>query len=282
VAIGHFVRADGSVVAFRNGRRAGSWTLAPDRRSLRIGSSRLDLSGPEIAFDVDNDKRGVKIHLRLRPASRALRGPELPDTAVDLLALAAPVEGSVWFRGMSEPRRVRGYAGISHTWMDPRESLRVARRFDGFVRDGSVALYLGEALAPDGRRAQTLAVARDGEPLLDVTQITISHGDEDVDELGQGYPIPKRLAVSGEGISGVIHLGKVLVRHEPLQDLPLPFRFLLSSAARPQRVWMDSRFEVRIEQGPSSTSLQVQGAGITSLTFTNPLPSAAPKRSQTD
>jgi hypothetical protein len=45
---------------------------------------------------------------------------------------------------------------------------------------------------------------------------------------------------------------------------------------------MDSRFEVRIEQGPSSTSLQVQGAGITSLTFTNPLPSAASKRSQTD
>jgi hypothetical protein len=39
---------------------------------------------------------------------------------------------------------------------------------------------------------------------------------------------------------------------------------------------MDSRFEVRIDQkdGPSSQPLQAQGTGITSVTFTNPLPSA--------
>jgi hypothetical protein len=45
---------------------------------------------------------------------------------------------------------------------------------------------------------------------------------------------------------------------------------------------MDSRFEVRIEQSPSSKSLQAQGSGITSLAFTNPLPSATSKRHATD
>jgi hypothetical protein len=127
-----------------------------------------------------------------------------------------------------------------------------------------------------------LSVERDGEPILNVTEVTISHGDERTEELGAGYPVPRQLVLSAKGISGVIHLNQMLVRHEPLQDLPLPFRFLLSSAAHPQRVWMESRFEVRIEQSPSSKSLQAQGSGITSLTFTNPLPSATSKRHATD
>jgi hypothetical protein len=282
VAVGHFLRSDGSIVPFRNGRRAGHWTLAADRRSLRIGSSRLDLAGPEIAFDVDNDKRGVKIHLRLRRPPRSSAGPELPGTSVDVLALAAPVEGSVWFTGMAAPRAVRGSVGITHTWMDPRESERVLRRLDFFGRDGSLALYLGEAMAPDGRRAQVLAVERAGEAISNVTQITISHGAEENHELGDGYPISRALILAGSGISGVIHLDRLLARHEPLQDLPLPFRFLLSSAAHPQRVWMDSRFEVRIERSPSSQPLLVQGSGVTSVTFTNPLPSATTKRHVTD
>jgi hypothetical protein len=138
------------------------------------------------------------------------------------------------------------------------------------------------ALAPDGRSALVLSVERDGKPILNVTEITISHGEEKAVELGPGYPIPKQLRFAGKGISGVINPNTMLTRHEPLQDLPLPFRFLLSSAAHPQRVWMDSRFEVRIEQGPSSTPLHAQGFGITSATFTNPLPQTTSKRHATD
>ena len=67
----------------------------------------------------------------------ASAGPELPDTSVDVLALAAPVEGTVWFTGMAEPLTVRGHAGITHTWMDPRESERVARRIDFYGHDGA-------------------------------------------------------------------------------------------------------------------------------------------------
>ena len=281
-AIGHFIRADGTVVPFRNGRLAGSWTLAEDRRSLRIGSSRLDLSRPEIALDVDSTKRGIQIHLRMRPGPHVSSGPELPGTSVDVLALAAPVTGTFWSTGMSAPLSLSGRAGISHTWMDPRESERVARRFDFFGHDGALALYLGDAMAPDGQRAQTLSIERDGKPIFNVTEITIAHGDESEIDLGSKYPIPKQLIISGAGISGVITLNRMLIHHDPLQDLPLPFRFLLSSVAHPQRVWMDSRFEVRIERGPLSTSLQAQGSGITSVTFSNPLPSATSQRHATD
>ncbi len=282
VAAGHFVRADGTVLPFRNGRLAGDWELGAGGRWIKIGGSRLDLSGPELRIDIDKKKRGIQIHLRMQPSPRASAGPELPDTSVDVLAVSAPIEGTVWFTGMPETLSVRGWAGITHTWMDPRESERVVRRIDFFGRDGALALYLGEALAPDGRSAPVVSVERDGERILNVTEITISHGDKKMIELGSGYPISQQLSFSAKGISGVIHHKTVLVRHEPLQDLPLLFRFLLSSAAHPQRVWMDSRFEVRIEQGPSSQPLQAQGTGITSVTFTNPLSPATSKRHATD
>jgi hypothetical protein len=261
---------------------AGDWELGAGGRWVKVGGSRLDLSGPELRIDIDKKKRGVQIHLRMQPPQRASAGPELPDTSVDVLAVSAPIEGTIWFTGMPAPLSVRGRAGITHTWMDPRESERVLRRLDFFGRDGVLAIYLGEALAPDGRSAPVLSVERDGRPILNVTQITISHGEEKTSELGPGYPITRQLSFSGKGVSGVIHPKTVLVRHEPLQDLPLPFRFLLSSAAHPQRVWMDSRFEVRIDQndGPSSQPLQAQGTGITSVTFTNPLPSAKKQASR--
>jgi hypothetical protein len=283
VAVGHYLRADGTVVPLRNGRLAGSWTLAEDRRSLRVGSSRLAFTGSDVALDVDNDKRGVKIHLRAQLPPRVSAGPELPDTNVDLLALAAPIEGTVWFTGMSEPRAVRGSAGISHTWMDPRESERMLRRLDFFGRDGERSVYVGDALAPSGSRAHVIILDSGAKRLMNVTQITISHGEENSSDLGPEYPITRRLDLAGDGISGVIHIKTMLVRHEPLQDLPLPFRFLISSAAHPQRVWMESRFEVRIgADSPSSTPLLLQGSGITSVTFTNPLPSKTSKRHVTD
>jgi hypothetical protein len=282
VAVGHFVTADGKVMPFRNARLSGSWELDPARRWLKVGGSRLALGAGELAIDIDKKKRGIQIHLKAKLGAQASVGPELPDTSVDVLALAAPIEGTVWFVGMPEPLTLRGRAGITHTWMDPRESERTLRRLDFFGRDGDLALYLGEATAPDGKKAQVLRIERDGKPILNVTEITISHGDEKTTEMGPGYPVPRQLVLSAKGISGVIHLERMLVRHEPLQDLPLPFRFLLSSAAHPQRVWMESRFEVRIEQGPSSTPLHAQGFGVTSATFTNPLPSTTSKRHATD
>ena len=174
-------------------------------RWLKIGGSRLDLTGPELRIDIDKKKRGIQIHLKMQPPARASAGPELPETSVDVLAVAAPIEGTVWFTGMAEPQSVRGRAGITHTWMDPRESERFLRRIDFFGRDGGLALYLGEALAPDGRSTAVLSVERDGKPILNVTEITISHGDEKAIELGAGYPIPRQLVFTAKGISGVIH-----------------------------------------------------------------------------
>jgi hypothetical protein len=249
---------------------------------MKIGSSRFSLGPPEFAIDIDNRKRGIQIHLRARPGSRASAGPELPDTKVDVLALAAPISGTVWFTGMAEPLTLRGRVGITHTWMDPRESDRMARRFDFFGRDGAVALYLGDAMSPDGRHATQLTIERDGKPFLNVTPITISLGDDRDVSLGVEYPAPTQLKLSGSGISGVIHLNKAIAKHDPLQDLPLASRLLVSLFAHPQRVWMDSRFEVRIERSPSSSSLQAQGSGLTAVTFTNPLPSATSQRHSTD
>jgi hypothetical protein len=280
LAIGHLVRPDGTVMPFRNARLAGDWKLDPGGRWLKVGGSRLDLASPELRIDIDKAKRGIQIHMKMRPESPATIGPELPDTAVDLLALNAPIEGTYWFTGMAAPVSVRGRAGITHTWTGPRESERMLRRLEFFGREGALALYLGEAIAPGGAQAHVVTVEVDGKRISNVTQITVSHGNEQNQEMGPEYPVPKELSFSGSGISGVIHLNKALVQHDPLQEVPLPFRFLLSSAAHPQRVWMESRFEVRIDPSPLSKSLQAQGTGITSVTFTNPLPPSDSKTSR--
>ena len=39
LAFGHWVAPDGTATAFKNGKREGAWTLAADRKRLKIGSS---------------------------------------------------------------------------------------------------------------------------------------------------------------------------------------------------------------------------------------------------
>jgi len=67
VAMGDLVDPDGRAIPFQNGRREGRWTLGEDARSLRIGSSRLDLSGPAARVEIDNDKRGFEVVLDFEP-----------------------------------------------------------------------------------------------------------------------------------------------------------------------------------------------------------------------
>ncbi len=64
----------------------------------------------------------------------------------------------------------------------------------------------------------------------------------------------------------------MLLEDDPFEALPGPFRFLLSLKASPRRVWAESPYELRLGAPDAGAASVVEGSGITSVTFPNPLP----------
>jgi hypothetical protein len=67
----------------------------------------------------------------------------------------------------------------------------------------------------------------------------------------------------------------VLLRDDPLVDIPRLFRFVVSLALdlRPRRVWALSPYTFSFSPTTKKQSaLQLQGAGVIAVTFLNPMP----------
>lgn len=269
-AFGHLVMPDGSVRDFDNAKRAGDWQLSADRLRLRIASSILDQTGSPRKFEYDSDRLGVKLHLWYE-SDGALSRPDHPalrDHATDLLALAAPVRGTLWVTGMAEPLDVTGTLTATHTWTRRSESELAARHIEFFSLDGDASLYVSELLTPGGERVRWLVALRGAERFAsDRFELEVEPPPQPSD-----YPVPAALQLSGPELEGVIRLGPELMQDAPFEMLPQPFRFLLSLKARPRRVWMVSPFEIRLKSGPGRPESILRGSGITSVTFSNPLP----------
>src|SRR5262245_27195418 len=276
VAVGHLVRPGEETVEFRNGRLEGNWEMEPDGRKLKIGSTKLDLHAPARTLAHDNNRRGIDIRLRIESSGKGRAfGGERPDYHVDLLDLAAPAEATVQLAGMSAPLSLRGRATLTHTWTDRSEPELVQRRIDFTSLDAGAAVYLLSVLAPGGEKTQWLYVEREGRVLYQASDVIV-----DVDERPggggeRGYPIPARLRVHGASVSGSIALERTLLEHEPLGDLPQPFRFLLSFAMRPRRVWTESPFTLQLDAAEGRPAVELAGHGIASVTYLNPLSPAS-------
>ena len=82
-------------------------------------------------FEVDNDKRGVKLRLVLEATPRSAATPIFPgDPEVDLLGLGRPTRARVWRTGMAAPRELRGSATLVRTRHAACEAERSAQRID--------------------------------------------------------------------------------------------------------------------------------------------------------
>lgn len=271
VGVGHLILPDGEVVEFRNGRLEQRWSIAADRRSLRIGSTRLELAGAPRTLEYDNDKRGIEIRLRFHGAepARFPRSGEHPGYRVDLLDLSVPVDATILLPGMSAPLAIAGRGALTHTWMDESEPRLVQRRIDFASLDSDTALYVRDVTHPEGKTHRWLIAVRDGAVLVESSDFEIA-AESPRGAAPSGYPVPERLRISGPGFSGSVTLGRQLLEHDPLGDLPQPFRFLLSFAMRPRRVWTDSPFSLRVEAVRGRGATLVDGNGITSVTYLNP------------
>jgi hypothetical protein len=285
VAVGHVVLPDGQAVKFRNGRRRERWTLDPTRLRIEIGSSLLDLQSPVRAFEYDNEKRGLKIRLAIEADETIRRagGAGPGGYQVNLLNLSARAEGTLWTRGMDAPIALSGRAALTHTWMDESESRLALRRFDFASLEQETALLFYDLTTSGGKRLSWLLIEKAGRILYEGEDLEVSLRGVLPQWRDPRYPIPAALHLRNSEVDARIELGRILVQHEPLEDLPQPLRFLLSFRLRPKRVWADSPFEVKVNSGSDRSYLRVRGTGIASVTFLNPLPSpmlGSPQRTE--
>lgn len=269
VAQGYLILPDSRVVPFKNGREAGKWTLSGDRLSIDIGSSELDLRGPVRRFAVDNDKRGVKIHLSL-----PVRGPALwseardgADDGFDLLQVSGEASGTIWVQSMPAAAAVRGRAALTHAWMSRSPGDLARREIEFFGLGDETGIYFSEILPTAGAPRRWLAVVRgeaveqySGGVALDLGPPLSGARD---------YPLPRGLAIRAGGIDARIEVQRELVRVDPFDIIPQPFRFLLSLRSRPMRIWAAAKCTLTGPGGgPTATAVD----GVVAISYANPLP----------
>jgi len=287
---GHIVPPDGKPRRFSNGRTEKYWTLSPDRLRIEVGTSLLDVHAP--TYKIQVGKRSVRLELQITPAARPLWANTLapPGYALDLLALAAPIEGTLWLKGMTEPLQVRGAVTVTHSWTNAAGSSLVLRRIEVFSLQEKSPLYGIDVTAPDGTRKRWIVVKR-----LDQTEYMSEHFDLSFNGELRGqrdrrYAIPNVIRLKNVELEEQIELQSRILQVDPFIDLPQPFRYLVSLALdlRPQRIWVKSQLEMtwptssateptqKHDDGITASateSTQKHDNGITAVTFLNPLPS---------
>jgi hypothetical protein len=276
VVTGHVVTPEGEVREFHNGRRKGRWQRSADGRRLDVGSSQLDLSGPEYRLEIS--KKKVKLDLRFAPTGRTHTPAEVTPAnyRVDLLASAAPVGGTLWLKGMSEHVEVRGLTALVHTCVPNTESDLVLRRLEFFSLQKGTAMYLLELLTPTGNRTRWLNTSDRTSMTFSSTEVAVASSGDACTGSRRGecskqstYWVPGSLRVRSPGLETQLELRKVLLGRDPFQALPRAIRWLISLAMHPHRVWAETTFEVTLWSGPDHSRLPKQGYGITTVTFLN-------------
>jgi len=272
IATWQLIDPNGKRTEFRNGRREKRWTLGPGGDSIRIGSSVFDQSGSKHRLEYDSTKRGIRVGLEYSP-----KGPiGWIDSAndrypVDLLELGTPVIGTIWLEGMSEPASVRGTISITHTWMESNEAELALRRIDFASTGSGPSVYLSNRMAPSGESERWLIVLRDGDLRFETKRFELSLDSPSTSDRGD-YPTPSELRIRGTEVEGVIQSQSTLAEIDPLEAIPQPFRFLLSFKLRPHRVWARASYEIRLRGEPNTPETVLKGSGVTTITYTNPLP----------
>jgi hypothetical protein len=128
----HLVAPEGKIRRTTNGRREANWTLSTDHLRMKIGSSLLDLHTP--AYQLQVDKKSIRINLQFRPDVPAVWSEKAVPAgyALDLLAAAVPVKGTIWIKGMATPLTVKGTVAATHSWTNEAGSSLIRRRLEFF------------------------------------------------------------------------------------------------------------------------------------------------------
>jgi hypothetical protein len=272
-AVGYLVHPDGHRSEFRNARTKGQWRLSPDRLRIDVASSGLDLHAPLRRLEIDSHTQGVKISLQFPSDTPLLRGGEIAGSGFrsDVLALSAPVQGTIRVPGLAAPVAVRGTVTLSHAWMDADEARLVRRRIEYSARAGDVAFYLSDVTTPAGAHQRWLAVERNGALRYQTAAFEMTEDDAGAATADSKYPLPSRLLIHNAEITAEVRPQRVLLRANPLDAVPQPFRFVLSLESAPQRVWADASLHLTLAADGDRPPIDVATDGILAVDFLNPV-----------
>jgi hypothetical protein len=224
----------------------------------------LVLGETERHFEVDNDKRGIKVFLDF-PADVPPR--EAPTAAggyqLTLLNLATPATGSLWLEGMVAPEPLAGHVLLRHAWFPLAEHELIRSRLDVAVLDPAAPLFLSEIQPREGGPWRWLVA---GEETWQGGPGTSGGLDLQVRERrGGDYPVPTRINLRGKGLEGRVTLGRTLLEVDPLDALPTLLRMVYSFGGRPRHQWLEADAEVALKSPAGDAVLRWQGDGIAKL-----------------
>jgi hypothetical protein len=297
VAVGHVIPPQGEPIKFSNGRLRGAWDLSKDRLRVDIGRShlylkdgggRIRITKPDATMDLSFDLNA------LRSVPPEVTGN---DYRIDLLALESDVAGKIQLEGMESSGEVRGRATLTHTILTRKEASISLRRIEVAGSDGDTSMFILDHTRATGSKNQWLAIlSRDcrsssgGDSGVAPSTVPISSCDPSLSttqdfELSlagpsgrnraptskKSYWFPPILGLKSNKIQGQVTLAPVFLRHDPLDDLPAPMRFLARFTTSPRREWSIANIGVTIPANSGSTSHQFQGTGIGSISYLNPL-----------
>ena len=283
VVVGHVVTPEGEVHQFGNARRQKNWRLSEDRLHFEIGSNVLDLHGPQYRLQVD--KKKTRLDLRFQADTPAVWSKALTQSgyALDLLATAVPVNGTLWIAGMAEPIAVHGILAATHSWMQEPASSVLVRRVEFFTLRDDLPLYGIDLTTPTGNRSRWLVMKQPGKQPFAADTFELTFGQEQESWQDSRYTVPEEIRLKSAWLDGQLNLDRILLRHDPFAYLPGPLRFLASTILNlhPLQVWAASPFALLMQPTPIPTSFSSttssglttqQGTGIIAITFLNPLP----------
>ena len=278
-AFGSVVTPDGKKCHFRNGRREGNWQISPDRLLIEVGKSRLDLHGPSYQLRVD--KKHVKLDIQIQPNGPAAWSDAFADSgfAIDLLAASATAQGSLWMKGMPAPIDIRGRVAFTHSWTEEASTDSILRRVEFFSLQPECPLYAVDLTAPNGKRTQWIVTKAAHNTAGWAQQVTFAMDGQAQGSQADDYPVPGSLRLKAPELEGQIQIERVLLHHDPFDNLPRIFRWIVSLVlnVRPHRAWALSSFELScpsLQTRHPGTLRQARGTGMTAVTFLNPLPNS--------
>jgi hypothetical protein len=262
-AFGYVLLADGRALPFKWGRLRDQWKIDPKGRSMKIGKARLDLSGSSMLVSVDSKKHGVVARLEIERALPLGRSEDLEIHYEIEYAAPGPARGTIETDAGS--RAVVGSAAVVHTSLPRLEAELIRRRDEVVARTATHALYLSSIVRLDGTRRTLLATHHPDRDDHGGTFATLELDGPDLDG-DPRYPVASLWTVQQDANRYDVALRKELLRMNPLEILPLPFRLLLSLGNAPQRVWANATVE--LEGIGSKDPITLDGIAIS--TFANP------------
>jgi hypothetical protein len=273
LAMGWFVAPDGKVTSFRYGRERARWESAADGRFIRIASAVLDLRPPSGSVEIDTDKGGMKIYLRfaMPKSPTPICARRDGDAGFDVLRLQQDTDGIAWVAGMAAPMAANGTVDITHAWGRDSEIDALLRRIDVSGRDGDVAFFATTVTPPKDRSRATscIAVVDSGRKIHESPSATVDVAATALAAKESSYPVPASVVFQGESATLTVKPERELLRVNPLDIVPQPFRMLLGLRSSPRRAWAESAWTLKASPA-GGKAIERSGRGVTAVTYTNP------------